>query len=186
MPQEGEQELEENWRNESGIEVSIFSLKKGSLKSRKGYSNFQIYLLSSINSKCLISIRFNKVIQSLQNIFLSNRRKPCTIHFFPRSIATKSSALNNCKQNQCQYFPDKKLIMYFFYQETILFVGKKTWCSRIQTPWDKETNKQKETKNRNLISKKKQWSQKKLKRAWENQRKSKKRLDKTTDKKTQP
>lgn len=99
MYKEGEQE--ENSRDESGIKVSIFTLKEGSLKTRKGNSYFQIYLLSSIYSQCLISIRLNKVIQSLQNIFFSNRRKPCTIHFFPKFIATKSGAVNNCKQNQC-------------------------------------------------------------------------------------
>lgn len=43
-------------RDDTGVKVAIFALKKAGLKTCKCHTNFQIYFLSGINCQCLISI----------------------------------------------------------------------------------------------------------------------------------
>lgn len=88
-----------NLRDNSGIKVPIFSLEKTSLEPCKCNTNFQIYLLSSIYSQCLILIGLDKVVHGPQNVFLGNWWKPCTINPSSSIIQKKTGTLNNCKNN---------------------------------------------------------------------------------------
>uniref|UniRef100_A0A7C9EWD8 Uncharacterized protein n=1 Tax=Opuntia streptacantha TaxID=393608 RepID=A0A7C9EWD8_OPUST len=84
-------------RDDSRIQISIFALKVTSLKPCKCNPNFQVYLLPSIHSQCLISVWLNKILHSLQNVLFSNRGKSSTMNSFSSILDIKTSTLNNFK-----------------------------------------------------------------------------------------